>query len=79
MKRLQIAGFKSVSALIASFTMYMMNIINEAIIVLVFLMFLVMLSGIMRSFMQGYEDQRRYLNVRLKNRTEELLEYFLMA
>ena len=26
---------------------------------------------------QGYEDQRRYLNARLKNRTEELLEYFL--
>lgn len=28
---------------------------------------------------QGYEDQRRYLNVRLKNRTEELLEYYLRA
>ena len=51
MTRLQIAGFKSVSALIASFTMYMLNVINEAIIVLVFLMFLDMLSGIMRSFM----------------------------
>ncbi|MBD7984390.1 hypothetical protein H9649_07355 [Sporosarcina sp. Sa2YVA2] len=25
----------------------------------------------------GREDQRRYLNARLKNRTEELLEYFL--
>ena len=27
----------------------------------------------------GYEDHRRYLNVRLRNRTEELLtEYFAM-
>lgn len=26
----------------------------------------------------GYEDSRRYLNVRLKNRTEELLELYLM-
>lgn len=26
----------------------------------------------------GYEDSRRYLNARLKNRTEELLELYLM-
>lgn len=26
----------------------------------------------------GYEDKRRYLNVRLKNRTEELIELYLM-
>lgn len=26
----------------------------------------------------GYEDSRRYLNVRLKNRTEELIELYLM-
>lgn len=51
MTRLQVAGFKSISALIASFTMYMMSVINEAIVVLVFLMFLDMASGVMRSFM----------------------------
>ncbi|WP_317942087.1 hypothetical protein [Sporosarcina saromensis] len=27
---------------------------------------------------QGYEDQRRYLNARLKNRTEELMELFMI-
>ena len=26
---------------------------------------------------QGYEEQRRYLNVRLKNRTKELIELYL--
>lgn len=26
----------------------------------------------------GYEDSRRYLNVRLKNRTEELIDLYLM-
>lgn len=26
----------------------------------------------------GYEDRRRYLNARLKNRTEELIELYLM-
>lgn len=51
MTRLQVTGFKSIGALIASFTMYMLNIINEAIVVLVFLMFLDMITGIMRSFM----------------------------
>lgn len=51
MTRLQVTGFKSIGALIASFTMYMMNVINEAIVVLVFLMFLDMATGIMRSFM----------------------------
>ena len=29
-------------------------------------------------FRNGYSDKRRYLNVRLRNRTEELLEYYLM-
>lgn len=29
-------------------------------------------------FFGGYEQQRRYLNVRLRNRTEELLEMYLM-
>ncbi|MDW0113743.1 hypothetical protein QT711_11145 [Sporosarcina saromensis] len=27
---------------------------------------------------QGYEDQRRYLNARLKNRTAELMELYLL-
>ncbi|MFD1203610.1 holin family protein [Sporosarcina contaminans] len=51
MTRLQIAGFKSIGALITSFTMFMFGIINEAIIVLVFLMFLDMVTGILRSFL----------------------------
>lgn len=29
-------------------------------------------------FHGGYESERRYLNVRLRNRTEELLEMYLM-
>jgi len=29
-------------------------------------------------FYGGYEQNRRYLNVRLRNRTEELLEVYLM-
>ncbi|MEK3953208.1 phage holin family protein [Psychrobacillus sp. FSL K6-1464] len=51
MTRLQITGFKSIGALIASFGMYMLQIINEAIVVLVFLMLLDMVTGVMRSFM----------------------------
>lgn len=50
MTRLQVSGLKGVGALIASFLMYMLEIINEAIVVLVFFMLLDMLSGIMRSF-----------------------------
>lgn len=51
MTRLQITGFKSIGALLASFAMYMLQIVNEAIVVLVFLMFLDMLTGVMRSFL----------------------------
>ena len=51
MTRLQITGFKSIGALIASFGMYMLQIVNEAIVVLVFLMLLDMVTGVMRSFM----------------------------
>lgn len=51
MTRLQVAGFKSIGALVASFTMFMMNIVNEALIVLVFLIFLDMTTGVMRSFL----------------------------
>lgn len=51
MTRLQVTGFKSIGALVASFAMYMLQIVNEAIVVLVFLMFLDMASGVMRSFM----------------------------
>ncbi|MEK5215254.1 Bacteriophage holin family protein [Psychrobacillus psychrotolerans] len=51
MTRLQITGFKSIGALLAGFAMYMLQIVNEAIVVLVFLMFLDMLTGVMRSFL----------------------------
>ncbi|GGA31585.1 phage holin family protein [Psychrobacillus lasiicapitis] len=51
MTRLQITGFKSIGALIASFAMYMLNVVNEAIVVLVFLMLLDMITGVMRSFL----------------------------
>ncbi|GGA24934.1 hypothetical protein GCM10011384_12630 [Psychrobacillus lasiicapitis] len=33
---MQITGFKSIGALIASFAMYMLNVVNVAIVVLVF-------------------------------------------
>lgn len=51
MTRLQITGVKSIGALVTSFGMYMLHIINEAIVVLVFLMLLDMITGVMRSFM----------------------------
>lgn len=49
--RLQVTGIKSIGALVAGFTMFMLEIVNEALIVLVFLMMLDMLTGVMRSFM----------------------------
>ncbi len=51
MTRLQITSFKSVGALFTSFAMYMLQIVNEAIVVLVFLMLLDMITGVMRSFL----------------------------
>ncbi|WP_342578435.1 phage holin family protein [Psychrobacillus sp. FSL K6-2843] len=51
MTRLQITGFKSIGALIASFGMYMLHIVNEAIVVLVFFMLLDMVTGVLRSFL----------------------------
>ena len=51
MTRLQITGVKSIGALLASFAMYMLQIVNEAIVVLVFFMLLDMITGVMRSFL----------------------------
>ncbi|PIC88441.1 holin [Sporosarcina sp. P21c] len=51
MSRMQVTGIKGIGALIASFTMYMMDIVNEALVVLVFLMLVDMITGVMRSFM----------------------------
>lgn len=51
MTRIEVAGIKSIVALVAGFTLFMLEIVNEALIVLVFLMFLDMVTGVMRSFM----------------------------
>lgn len=49
--RLQVTGVKGIGAILTSFAMYMMHIINEAIIVLVFIMFVDVASGLMRAFL----------------------------
>ncbi|GEM_PF-4392807 len=51
MTRLQVTGLKSVGALVASFTMFMLDVINEALVVLVFLMLIDMITGVLRSFL----------------------------
>lgn len=51
MTRLQVTGLKSIGALVASFTMFMLDIINEALIVLVFLMLVDMATGVMRAIL----------------------------
>ncbi|WP_251638960.1 holin family protein [Sporosarcina sp. NCCP-2716] len=50
MTRLQVTGFKSIGALVASFAMYMLNVINEAVVVLFFFMLLDVITGLLRSY-----------------------------
>lgn len=49
-KRLEVAGVKGISALIMSFLAYILGIIDEWVIVLVFFMLLDMATGLLRSF-----------------------------
>lgn len=47
---MEITGVKGVVALIISFLIYMIDVVNEAIVVLVFFMILDMLTGLLRSW-----------------------------
>ncbi|GKV69866.1 hypothetical protein NCCP2716_23640 [Sporosarcina sp. NCCP-2716] len=47
---MQVTGFKSIGALVASFAMYMLNVINEAVVVLFFFMLLDVITGLLRSY-----------------------------
>lgn len=50
MTRLGITGVKGVGAMLTSFAIYIIGIVNEAIVVLVFFMLLDMLTGLLRSY-----------------------------
>lgn len=48
---MEITGIKAIGALLTSFAAYILGIVNEAIIVLVFFMFLDMATGLLRSWL----------------------------
>lgn len=50
MSRLEVTGVKGLGALIISFLIYMIDVVNEAIVVLVFFMLLDMITGLLRSW-----------------------------
>lgn len=50
MTRMEVTGFKGLGALIISFVIYMIDVVNEAVVVLVFFMFLDVITGLLRSW-----------------------------
>ena len=50
MTRLEITGFKGIGALIISFLIYLIGVVNEAVVVLVFFMLLDVVTGLLRSW-----------------------------
>lgn len=44
------AGVKSIGVLVISFLIYMVGVVNEAVIVLIFFMILDVLTGVLRSY-----------------------------
>lgn len=48
---MDVAGIKAIGALLTSFAVYILGIVNEVIIVLVFFMFLDMATGLLRSWL----------------------------
>lgn len=50
MTRLEVTGIKGLGALIVSFLIYMVDVVNEAVIVLVFFMIIDMITGLLRSW-----------------------------
>lgn len=51
MSRLEVAGAKSIGALVISFVVYIAGIVNEAVVVLVFFMIMDMISGLLRAWL----------------------------
>ena len=47
---MEVTGFKGIGALIISFIIYMIDVVNEAIVVLVFFMLLDLITGLLRSW-----------------------------
>ncbi|SIT91769.1 toxin secretion/phage lysis holin [Edaphobacillus lindanitolerans] len=47
---MEVTGIKGIGALIISFFIYMIDVVNEAVVVLVFFMILDMLTGLLRSW-----------------------------
>lgn len=50
MTRLEVAGFKGIGALIISFAIYLIGVINEAVVVLMFFMLMDVITGLLRSW-----------------------------
>lgn len=50
MTRLEVTGVKSIGALVISFAIYLIGVINEAVVVLVFFMLLDVVTGLLRSW-----------------------------
>ncbi|WP_243458229.1 holin family protein [Sporosarcina sp. Te-1] len=47
---MEVTGFKGVGALIVSFVIYLIDVINEAVVVLIFFMLLDVITGLLRSW-----------------------------
>lgn len=50
MTRMEVTGVKGIGALIVSFLIYLVDVVNEAIVVLVFFMLLDVVTGLLRSW-----------------------------
>lgn len=47
---MEVTGIKSIGALVISFAIYLIGVINEAVVVLVFFMLLDVITGLLRSW-----------------------------
>jgi len=83
---MEVTGIKGLGALIVSFLIYMIDVVNEAIVVLVFFMLLDMITGLGRSWVTksldstiGFQGVMKKFFILMMVGMAAALEYMLMA
>jgi len=84
--RMEVTGIKGLGALIVGFLIYMIDVVNEAIVVLVFFMLLDMITGLGRSWVTksldstiGFQGVMKKFFILMMVGMAAALEYMLMA
>ena len=86
MSRMELTGIKGIGALTISFIIYLIGVVNEAVVVLVFFMILDVITGLMRSWVTkswdstiGYVGVVKKIGVFVMIGMAAAIEYMVMA